>query len=118
MKLITKKTMLMQLTITTEATSKIIKEAINKIPAVGMDTYLLEEDTGDLKTPQIIATKVHQLTKAKVHIEETVAIKIKAAEEAKLMVTQAETILNIANNLATQWKTAAKYKQKKQQSTL
>ncbi len=98
MKLMTKKT-------TTEAISK-NTEAINKVPGAEVDTTLLEEDTGDLKTPLITPTEVHQLTKAEVHIKAIGAIKFKVAEEdkitTKIMVTQAKTIENTANNQPTQ----------------
>jgi hypothetical protein len=80
---------------------------------------LLKEDTGDLKTPQIIATELHQLTKAEVLIEETVAIKIKATEEAKIttkmIVTQARTIVDTSKHQVTLHKIAGNCKQRRQQ---
>jgi hypothetical protein len=103
MKLMTKRTMLMQLTIKPETISIIITEAINKILRAEVDTNLLEEDTANLKTSltaanRIKATEVHhQLPKTEVHIEEIVATKTKAAQEAKtianLLVTQAKQLL-------------------------
>jgi hypothetical protein len=107
MKLMTKRTMLRQLTITTEATSKIITEAINKIQGAEVDTHLLEEVTGDLKTPPTpTATEErHQIPKAEVHTEVIVATKIKETEEdkttTKTMVTQTKIIENIAKHQAT-----------------
>jgi hypothetical protein len=88
MKLMIKRTMLRQLNITTEATSKTITE----------DTHLLEEVTGDLKTPMPTATEEHhQIPKTEVHSEKIVTTKIKVTEEAKTT-TKTKTIVNIVKH--------------------
>ena len=80
---LSKMRMFLQLTTTKGAIPETVTEAINKISGADVDTHLLKEDTGDIKTPltatRIKATEVHhQLPKARVHTEETMATKIKA----------------------------------------